>query len=117
VKEPETVTAADDEMIVAPARVNLKTVFRDPVKSGKTGGKSFKTQKRLIAPASDDESAAEKKSRLTARDDRRGKKAPPAGGRVKASKPPPAVGLSKSSAPVVDLALSESDSEDDEDTY
>jgi hypothetical protein len=120
-KEPETVTAADDEMTVAPARVNLKTVFRDPVKSGKTGGKlssgkSCKTKKRPIAPASDDESAAEKKSRLTTKDDRPGKKAPPAGGKVKTSKPPPAVGLSKSSAPVVDLALSDSESEDDEDT-
>ena len=120
-KEPETVTAADDEMTVAPARVNLKTVFRDPVKSGKTGGKlssgkSYKTKKRPIAPASDDEGVAEKKSRLTARDDRPGKKAPTAGGKVKTSKPLPALGLSKSSAPVVDLALSDSESEDDEDT-
>ena len=114
-------TAADDEMTVAPAHVNLKTVFRDPVKSGKTGGKlssgkSYKTKKRPIAPASDDEDVAEKKLRLTAREDRPRKKAPTAGGKVKTSKPLPALGLSKSSAPVVDLALSDSESEDDEDT-
>ena len=39
VKEPGTVTEAGEEMTVAPARVNLKTIFRDPVTSGRTGGK------------------------------------------------------------------------------
>jgi hypothetical protein len=105
---------ADDEMSVAPTRVNLKTTFREPVRSGKTGSRSYKTKKRVIAPAADDEGAVEKKARLTAKDDRPGKKAPPAGGKVKTSKPPLALGLSKSSAPVVDLALSDSESEEDE---
>jgi hypothetical protein len=103
-------------MSVAPTRVNLKTTFRDPVRSGKTGSKSYKT-KRVIAPATDDEGPVEKKARLTAKDDRPGKKAPTAGGKAKTSKPPLAVGLSKSSAPVVDLALSDSESEDDESSY
>jgi hypothetical protein len=94
--------------------VNLKTTFREPARSGKPGSKSYKTKKRVIAPATDDEGAVEKKARLTAKDDRPGKKAPPAGGKVKTSKPPLAVGLTKSSAPVVDLALSDSESEDDE---
>ena len=122
VKEPETVTEADDKMTVAPARVNLKTVFRDPVKTGKSGGKlpavskSYKTKKRPVAPASEDGGAAEKKPRVTAKDDRPGKKVPTAAEKLKTSKPLLALSLGKSSAPVVDLALSDSEDEDDEDT-
>ena len=112
---------ADEERAVAPARVNLKTVFRDPVKSGKAGGKltavvkSYKT-KRPVAPASTDEGVVEKKARVTARDERLGKKAPADGGHAKTSKSLQALGSGKSSAPVVDLALLDSESEDDEDT-
>ena len=80
VKEPGTVTEAGEEMTVAPARVNLKTVFRDPVNSGKTAGKptvvakSYK-KKRPVAPAAGDEVVAEKKPRVTAGDGRPRKKA------------------------------------------
>ena len=110
-------TAEGEEMTVAPARVHLKTVFRDPVNSGKTGGykKSYK-KKRPVGPASGDEIVAEKKSRITAGGGRPGKKTSTAGGQVKTTKSPQALGPGKSSAPIVHLASSGSESEDGEDT-
>ena len=45
-----------------PARVQLKTAYRDPVEGGKAGGKSYE-KKRPVAPASGDKIAAEKTAR------------------------------------------------------
>ena len=102
-----------------PARVQLKTVFRDPVEGGKTSGKPFVLPKsykrRPVAPASGDKIAAEKRTKTSAGDDRPRKKAATTGGLAKATKPSKAVGPIGSAGPVVDLASSGSESDDSED--
>ena len=51
-----------------PARVQLKTAYRDPVEGGKAGGKSYE-KKRPVAPASGDKVAPEKRTRTSTEDD------------------------------------------------
>ena len=51
-----------------PARVQLKTAYRDPAEGGKAGGKSYE-KKRPVAPASGDKVATEKRTRTSTEDD------------------------------------------------
>jgi len=94
-----------------PARVQLKTVYRDPVEGGKAGGKSYE-KKRPVAPASGDKVATEKRTKTSTDDDRPRKKAAPTGGQATAAKPSKAVEPVKSANPVVDLGTSGSDSDE-----
>ena len=51
-----------------PARVQLKTAYRDPVQGGKAAGKSYE-KKRPVAPASGDKVATEKRTKTSTEDD------------------------------------------------
>jgi hypothetical protein len=94
--------------------VQLKTVFRDPVGGGKSGGKSYK-KKRSIAPASGDQGPSEKKPKTATEDDRPRKKAASTSGQIAAVKPAKTVVPMKAASPVVDLAASSSGSDEDKD--
>jgi hypothetical protein len=95
--------------------VNLKTVFRDPVGGGKSGGKSYK-KKRSVVPASEDQVPSEKKSKTATENDRPRKKAPtPTSGQAATIGPTKTVAPVKAASPVVDLATSSSGSDEGED--
>ena len=94
-----------------PARVQLKTVYRDPVEGGKAEGKSYK-KKRPVAPASADKVAAEKRTKTSTEDDRPRREAAPTGGQAPAAKPSKAVVPVKSAGPLIYLATSGSDSDE-----
>ena len=51
-----------------PARVQLKTAYRDPVEGGKAGGKSYE-KKRPVAPVLGDKVATEKRTKTSTEDD------------------------------------------------
>ena len=72
--------------------------------------KSYKT--RPVAPTSGDRVAAEKRTKISAEEDRPGKKAATTGGQAKAAKPSKAVVPVRSAGPVVDLATSGSERDD-----
>jgi hypothetical protein len=122
-KDRGTVALESEEMSIAPpkaqpARVPLKVVSKDPVEGGKTSGKppvlpkSYK--KRPVAPASGDKVSAEKRTKMSAEEDRPGKKATTTGGQAKAAKPSKAVVPVRSAGPIVDLAMFDSGSNDSE---
>jgi hypothetical protein len=94
-----------------PARVQLKTAYRDPVEGGKAGGKSYE-KKRPVAPASGDKVATEKRTKTSTEDDRPRMKGSPTGGQATAAKPSKAVVPVKSAGLVIDLATSGSDSDE-----
>ena len=108
------ISPAEAQAEAQPARVQLKTVFRDPVGGGKAGGKSYK-KKRPVAPASGDEVAAEKRAKTPTEGDRPRKEAAPTSVQATTVKPLKTVVPVKSASPVVDLATSGSDSEVDGD--
>jgi hypothetical protein len=98
------IAPAEAQAEAQPARVQVETVFRDPVGGGKAGGKSYK-KKRPVTPASGDEVAAEKKTKTATEGDRPRKKAAPPSGQATIVKPLNTVVPEKSASPVVDLAL------------
>ena len=93
------------------SRVQLKTVYRDPVGGGKAGGKSYK-KKRSVAPAPEDQATAEKRSKTATEGERPKKKAAPTSGHAATVKPAKTVVPAKAVSPVVDLAASGSDSDE-----
>ena len=108
------IAPAEAQAEAQPARVQVKTVFRDPVGGDKAGTKSYK-KKRPVASASGDEVAAEKKTKTATEDDRPRKKAAPPSGQATTVKPLKTVVPEKSAIPVVDLTTSGSDSDEDGD--
>ena len=108
------IAPAEAQAEAQPARVQVKTVFRDPVGGGKAGAKSYK-KKRPVAPASGDEVAAEKRAKTPTEGDRPRKEAAPTSVQATTVKPLKTVVPVKSASPVVDLATSGSDSDEDGD--